>query len=577
MLPSVSAGSAALTKYAQATATAAPETSLGNDGDTPRTEQEAARHKAGNTTVLNPAQERLAQSARETVTALLELLRSRVASALIELGLPEAVAQNAANSAAGQLAGTIAGDGRHAAEIVHALLDRLQTGTPKTADTLLNIVASGITVTVDHQTGDVRITPPQLDLTQPARTTTTAPTQHLLNVTDFSAEKAAPVLEALTAVQSTASAYANRATASPAFQTAPVTSPATLVVAPTAFIAPLTAPLTAALQTAGSSSAAVTDTVKNVSAALSRAVATTINVTSATGDGTQVTEIAAAISRLKPVAATPSGNPQVANGPVILAAGNIAVGIDTANGAITVQIGNRITTYAVASASPPVSAIAPLPEIDAASLPVLDIPSGLPGGKIREIPAGTPFVPPEIAEMPAPGTMHPPAQKKPVPTQAHTATAMALALEENLQHLDTAALRNATVIQSMEAPAGPDMPGLTRVALDLTVEIAPGLQGATVPPPVGKLGLPQTAPQQSAAGPVMKNGYTDAAANLVPVLPPTYRRGDIVSKSKKKPAKEKQRQLPSGQYQNVMIEDAMSRDMPSGHQGLVFSSVVFSV
>ena len=77
-------------------------------------------------------------------------------------------------------------------------------------------------------------------------------------------------------------------------------------------------------------------------------------------------------------------------------------------------------------------------------------------------------------------------------------------------------------------------------------------------------------------GPVMKNGYTDAAANLVPVLPPTYRRGDLVAKPKKKSDKNKQQQLPSGMYQNVMIEDAMSRDMPAGNQGLVFSSVVFS-
>ena len=74
----------------------------------------------------------------------------------------------------------------------------------------------------------------------------------------------------------------------------------------------------------------------------------------------------------------------------------------------------------------------------------------------------------------------------------------------------------------------------------------------------------------------MKNGYTDAAANLVPVLPPTSRRGDLVAKPEKKSDKKKQQQLPSGMYQNVMIEDAMSRYMSEGHQGLVFSSVVFS-
>ncbi len=119
------------------------------------------------------------------------------------------------------------------------------------------------------------------------------------------------------------------------------------------------------------------------------------------------------------------------------------------------------------------------------------------------------------------------------------------------------------------------MPALTRIALDLTAEIGPGLQNAVVPPPLGKLSLPQPAPGQTAAGPVRKNGYTDAAANLVPVLPPTYRRGDLIAHQKKK-ADKKQRLLP-GQYQNVLGDDAMTRDMPPEHQGLVFSSVVFSV
>ena len=91
-----------------------------------------------------------------------------------------------------------------------------------------------------------------------------------------------------------------------------------------------------------------------------------------------------------------------------------------------------------------------------------------------------------------------------------------------------------------------------------------------------KLGLPQAAPQQSAAGHVRKNGYMDAASNLVPVLPPTYRRGDLITRQKKKDDKKKQ-QLPSGQYQNILVYDTMTREMPAGHRGLVFSSVVFSV
>ena len=77
-----------------------PETTPGNDDGAARTEQEAARHKADNTPKINPAHEKLAQSARETVTALLDLLRSRVATALLELGVPESLALKAADSAA---------------------------------------------------------------------------------------------------------------------------------------------------------------------------------------------------------------------------------------------------------------------------------------------------------------------------------------------------------------------------------------------------------------------------------------------------------------------------------------------
>lgn len=583
MLPSVSAGSAALTKYAQAIATAAPETTPGNDDGATRTEQEAARHKADNTPIPNLAQEKLAQSARETVTALLDLLRARVATALLDLGLPEALAMKAADSAAAQLATTIAGDTRHAAEIVHALLDRLQTSASNTAATLLNIVAKGITVVIDHETGDVRVTPPRVDIKPiTSAATATVPSQHLLDVTDYSAEKATPVLQALDIVQSTASAYAQDVKTGVAASSVAGPTPAALLVAPTAFVDALTAPLTVALQNAAFQAGvtpqlSVTDTAKNISTVLSRAVATTINTTFAAGNGIPITEVMTAVSQLKPVVNQSSGLSDTGSGRLVLAAGNLAVALDTTNGAITVQVGNRITTYAVGSAASPIAAIAPLPEIEAASLPILDIPAGLPVGKVLDLPVGTPFVPPEISDMPPAVRPGVPGSQKPLPASAQSAGSVALALEETMQHLDPAALRNATIIRGMEAPAGPDLPGLTRISLDLTAEIGPGTQGAIVPPPMGKLGLPQPAPQQTAAGPVMKNGYTDAAANLVPVLPPTYRRGDLVSKSKKKSDKKKHQQLLSGQYQNVMIEDAMTRDMPAGHQGLVFSSVVFSV
>lgn len=580
MLPSVSAGSAALTKYAQAIATATPETTPGSDDGAPRAEQEAARHKADTTPVTNPAQDKLAQSARETVTALLDLLRVRVANALIELGVPETLALKAADTAAAQLATAIAGDSRHAAEIVHALLDRMQTGAPDNTGRLLNMTAKGLTVIIDHGTGDVRITPPRLDVTPVAPATpAVAPAPHILDVTDYSAEKASPALQALNVVQSTASAYAQNAGTAARATTAANTVPTALVVAPASFVDTLVAPLSAALESTQSAQLSVPDTAKALSTALSRAMATTVNTTSAAGNVIPATEIMTAIGQLQAVTDGPSTNG--APGRIVLAAGKLAVAIDSANSAITIQLGNRVSTYAVGSVASPIAAIAPLPEIETAALPVLDIPAGLPVGKILDVPGATLFVPPEISDIPPPGASQTPGRKTPPPAPAQSTAAAsstaALALEEGLQHLDPAALRNATIVQGMEAPSGSDLPGLTRIALDLTAEIGPGTAGALAPQPVGKLGLPQVAPQQSAAGPVMKNGYTDAAANLVPVLPPTFRRGDLTAQPRKKSEKKKQKQLPSGQYPTVMIEDAMGRDMPAGHQGLVFSSVVFSV
>ena len=579
MLPSVSTGSAALTKYAQATAIAVPETSPGHDDATARTEQDTARHKADNTPPINPAQEKLARSARETVTALLDLLRSRVAAALIDLGVPETLALKAADSAAAQLAAAIAGDSRNAAEIVHALLDRLQSGAPESNHALLNIVANGVTVVIDHESGDSRVTAPQISVTPTTPATNTAsPAYHLLDVTDSSAEKAAPVLRALDAVHATARAYADDIAVRPPADTIANASPAAVFVSPTAFVEALIPPLTTALQEYGTPPATVGESARRISALLSRAVATTINVTArnvSPAAAVPATEIMAAVGQLKPVPVGEDGNGGAGNRPILLSGGRIAVAIDTANGAVTVQVGNRITSYAVTSAASPIAAIAPLPEIEAASLPVLDIPSGLHPGRVLDEPAGTPFVPPEIDDMPPVTAPHVPVPKKPLLTSAPSAGAIARALEETLQHLDPQALRNATIIHGMEAPSGSDMPALTRIALDLTAEIGPGLQIAAIPPRLGKLGLPQAAPQQTAAGPVRKNGYADAAANLVPVLPPTYRRGDLIARQKKK-ADKKQRLLP-GQYRNVLVDDAMTRDMPSGHQGLVFSSVVFSV
>ena len=72
MLPSVSAGSAALTKYAKAIAAAAPDQAA-QDGETaPRPEQDAARHNADPRTAPAADSGALAREARETVERILE-------------------------------------------------------------------------------------------------------------------------------------------------------------------------------------------------------------------------------------------------------------------------------------------------------------------------------------------------------------------------------------------------------------------------------------------------------------------------------------------------------------------------
>ena len=51
-----------------------------------------------------------------------------------------------------------------------------------------------------------------------------------------------------------------------------------------------------------------------------------------------------------------------------------------------------------------------------------------------------------------------------------------------------------------------------------------------------------------------------------------------MARDKKAPKrKQQQKRLPAGQYESLPMDDAFTRDMPSNHQGLVFSSVVFSV
>lgn len=73
----------------------------------------------------------------------------------------------------------------------------------------------------------------------------------------------------------------------------------------------------------------------------------------------------------------------------------------------------------------------------------------------------------------------------------------------------------------------------------------------------------------------MRNGNTDASANLVPAVAAWHARGQLPDRAPRKKATPKQ--LTTGGYQSIPLEDAFTREMPKSHQGLVFTSFVFSV
>ena len=103
--------------------------------------------------------------------------------------------------------------------------------------------------------------------------------------------------------------------------------------------------------------------------------------------------------------------------------------------------------------------------------------------------------------------------------------AAAFAADETLQHLDPTLIRNATVLRSIGPAAAANIPALTRIALDISAEIAPEEPVAINAPVIGKFGLPRPAPAQTESGPVLKHGYADATANLPPVLTAVDMRG----------------------------------------------------
>ena len=248
-----------------------------------------------------------------------------------------------------------------------------------------------------------------------------------------------------------------------------------------------------------------------ISRALSAVISTTLNNTVTAGNTLSVGEVMTAVQATDDTAK------------IVLTAGKVSVALDTQNGAITVQVGNRVTAYEPASLPQLGTAIATLEGIKAVSLPVDDISSRLPTGKILEQPAGVPFVPPGFDKPVIPATPPSPGQ---APVRNHAAqNAAAFAADETLQHLDPTLIRNATVLRSIGLAAAANIPALTRIALDISAEIAPGAPVAINAPVIGKFGLPRPAPAQTESGPALKHGYADATANLPPVLPAVHMRG----------------------------------------------------
>ncbi|MGB0631291.1 MAG: hypothetical protein ACPGRZ_11410 [Alphaproteobacteria bacterium] len=566
MLPSVSAGSAALTKYAQAIAAAAPDHAA-HDGETaPRPEQDAARQNADNRTALPADVGALEREAQETVRQILEMMRLRVLTALLQLDVPETDANKAANAAVAKLADAIAVNGRHAAQIVHALLERSASPKPDPAASLLVLTAQDLTVILNHETGEIRVELPSSDIAPTKPPPSGAESHHLIDFTDRSPGQAAPALAALGAVHEIARDSAASLPAEPAKPATAV--PAATLVSPIMLNDIVSARLNILIQ-AGLSAPGLQ--VSDIAAAIARIVSASINSTSPAAHGVPVPEIVASLSRLD--VAGDTAQTAISPGEASFSHGRISVATQTETGMVIVRIGRQVTAFAPASLSSPAAAQAPLPNLNALPLPIRDFPADLPVGKVVETPGGLPFVPPDVTDLPVPGIPASPSQT-PGSHQPKTTTHTAKSGSESepFRLLEPVALKNATVVKQMEVASQGDAVRLTRVSVDLSAEIAPGAQAAQQPAPVGGFGLPRPAPLAGEDGPVVPRGYADGSAKLVPVLPAFHARGLMQAPD----TGPKPRKLPKGHYEQALLEDPFDRDMPEGHEGLVFSAVVFT-
>ena len=564
MLPSVSAGSAALTKYALASATAphAPA----RDPETPARPDRTAAHRPDERPQQAPADGTLVRESRAAVTALLELLYRRVHDSLADFGVDAETADRAAMRAVAELAATIGRESVHAARLVQAVLDRMDLrDSAVTAPPLLHIAARGLTIVIDRGNGTIDVTLPAVEIqTNGAAGAVSRPElpHHLLDFTDADARQAAPAIAALSAVQAAAS-DAGRLAAAGTFappQGGPQSSTrsSATVVAPNAFAAPVAARLAQLLPG--------TPATADVGSTVSRVIAAAVTAALPAGDGPSVKSAVDAIASLNRIDAAPGQS----RGRLLFASGDLRIGLQPADGAVTVAVGKRIV--AVAPASLPANSLfsGTPPVLDAASLPVKDISPTLPVGRVLDRPVGVPFVPPEIGSIPAapPAT---PAETHRAPAASGHAPAQS---DDAFRLLDRGAARNAVILRGVDVAMRPETgASVARMTLDISADFGPAPTSASPTETFGKLGRTPRTPLQGEPGPVMEKGYADAAAHLIPVLPAWHAAAPLPPAD----ARPSRRKKPPHAYGNGSADDAFTRETPRDHEGLVFSSVVFSV
>ncbi len=589
MLPSVSAGSAALRLYAHAAAAAGDPRARAADPAVRQDRDRPAQGGSGPATARAEARiddTAVVRESKAAVQAMLDLLRSRVLVALLEAGLPEATAVTASDRAGTALANAIATDSSHAAQIVHAVTERLLAGEAFSGAAILHLAARGLSIVVDGASGAAEASIETL-IIDPPDGIDPAPNHHLIDFTDGHSDEAAPILRILAAVRETAAAATEQpagAVSRPVAAAAEAAAPRS-VLAPAAFAAALRDRIAPELAAAGFPEASAAPYATAVSRLL---VAALGNGKHPPGLATAA-ETLDAISRLAtvrlaaaggPEAPQPSGAPVDAHGRISLAAGPLAVVFDPRQGALTVRIGTKAVAVAPASLAPPAAWVAPLPDLDRLPLPSFASDAGL----LAPAAIGAPAVGAMPAAAPAgrAGAAGAAGAADPEP-KPDRRTAMSAVLEldrETVRLIETAVARNATLFRSLLAsPAGDGKPTV-RISLDIGAAVAPAPAAAVETARLGRFGLPNAAPAQGEKGPVHADGYDDGTATKPPVLPAWHAIGEMArSPAHPLPKPEKrQRKLSYRTDPQAIADDAdaFAREMPNDFEGVVVPSVKLS-